>query len=139
MSSNRTLVALSVALFGVLGTGSVALAATAADEAAAISSATVTSAQAIATVEAKSGGKVVELQLTATASAPIYNVTAQLTDGTESNFIVDALTGAVTPSTDVASGNSDDGETADAGSDDQGAGEAAGDSDGGSNEDGSTD
>lgn len=71
-------------------------------EVSALSGVTVTVADAVAAVEAKNGGKVVELTLSGTADAPIYDLTAQMPDGTESNFTVDAKTGVVATSADVA-------------------------------------
>ncbi|MBN9306007.1 MAG: hypothetical protein BGO82_00750 [Devosia sp. 67-54] len=71
-------------------------------ESSALSGATVSVAEAVAAVEANGQGKVVELALAGSASAPVYNVTVQMPDGTESNFTVDARTGKVAASTDVA-------------------------------------
>jgi uncharacterized iron-regulated membrane protein len=71
-------------------------------ESSASSGATVSVAEAVAAVEANGQGKVVELALAGSASAPVYNVTVQMPDGTESNFTVDAKTGKVAASADVA-------------------------------------
>jgi hypothetical protein len=68
----------------------------------ALSGATVSAAEAVAAVEANGRGRVVELALAGPALAPMYNITVQTPDGTESNFTVDAKTGKVASSPDVA-------------------------------------
>ena len=94
-------------------------------ETAALSGTTVTVADAVAAVEAKGQGKVVELTLAGSATAPVYNVTAQMPDGTENNFTVDAKTGKVATSTDVADNQAstepEDGNGSDAGETGEGA------------------
>ena len=92
-----------LALLLVGGAAQAAFAATQSNaEASALSGVTVTIAEAITAVEAKNQGKVVELALAGTATAPTYNVTVQMPDGTESNFTVNAKTGSVTTGTDLA-------------------------------------
>lgn len=56
----------------------------------------ISASEAIATVEAASGGKVVEFTLDVDGTVPSYQVTVLGTDGTESNYLVDAVTGAAT-------------------------------------------
>lgn len=56
----------------------------------------ITASEAIATVEAASGGKVVELTLDVDGNVPSFQVTVLAMDGTESNYLVDAVTGIAT-------------------------------------------
>lgn len=56
----------------------------------------ISASEAIATVENTSGGKVVEFTLDMDGTAPSYQVTALASDGTESNYLVDAVTGVAT-------------------------------------------
>ena len=56
----------------------------------------ITASEAIATVEAASGGKVVELTLDVAGNMPSFQVTVLAMDGTESNYLVDAVTGVAT-------------------------------------------
>ena len=56
----------------------------------------ITATEAIATVEAASGGKVVELTLDMDGTVASFQVTVLGPDGTESNYLVDAVTGAAT-------------------------------------------
>ena len=128
LSKNAAILALLVAITA----GSSAFAAqTAPSEASALASATVTATRAIGTVEAKSHGKVIELALAMDGTSPVYNVTVLLTNGTESNFTVDAMTGTIAPSSDVADNQGSDNEAAGVEAND-GAGE-------GSTEDGGAD
>lgn len=85
-----------------------------------VSGVTVSVADAVSAAEAKGQGKVVELALAGTPSQPVYNVTVQKPDGTEGNYVVNAKTGAIALSTDVADnqGNAaEQGEQEDGGAD----------------------
>lgn len=62
----------------------------------AVNAAKVTAADAVAAAENASSGKVVELSLNIEATTPAYRVTVVSKDGTETNYIVDATTGAAT-------------------------------------------
>lgn len=96
-------------------------------ETSALSGVTVSVANAVSSVEAKEQGKVVELALAGSPSKPIYNVTVQLPDGTETNFTVDAKTGTVASGSDVADnqGNgAEQGEQEDGGNDNGESGES---------------
>jgi uncharacterized membrane protein YkoI len=89
-----------------LGTLQVAFAAqTDNAEASALSSVKLNAADAIAAVEANQSGKVVELTLDGNASQPVYRVTTQTSDGTESNFVVDAKSGDVSVGDDSSKEN----------------------------------
>jgi len=113
----------------VLGFGSAAFAAANVSDPAevkALDSATVTAAEAIASVESNSGGKVVELVLQDVNGNPVYQVSVSSSDGTELTFLVDGRsgkvkTGADTQDTAQAVGATDKTET----------GESAGDADSG--------
>jgi hypothetical protein len=59
----------------------------------ALTAAKVSAGYAVASAEIASGGKVVELSLDMEATAPSYRVTAVSTDGTDTNYLVDATTG----------------------------------------------
>lgn len=63
--------------------------------AAPLGAATVDAATAIAAVEKLGHGRVVELTLAGHGAAATYSVTLQSDDGTETNYVVDAVTGAV--------------------------------------------
>lgn len=62
----------------------------------ALTASKVAAADAVATVETASGGKVVELSLDMEAATPAYRVTAVAKDGAETNYMVDATTGKAT-------------------------------------------
>jgi len=116
-------------------------------EIASLASVSVSAADAIAAVEKIGGGKVVELSLDA-AGAAHYAVTVMATDGTETNYVVDANTGAVVQVGEAWSDKGDgDGETMDDTSTDNGDGDGEtaddaqgqqdqGDGDGETNDDG---
>ncbi len=119
-----------VAVLIAIGAGQQAIAATAeTSEVSALAAASVTAADAIASVEAQSKGRVVELALAAAGTSPIYNVTVQMPDGTESNFTVDARTGAIAASADAGDKQSAD----NAAEPEDGAGNDGGEAEGGSN------
>lgn len=63
--------------------------------AAPLGAAKVDAAAAIAAVEKLGHGRVVELTLAGHGAAATYSVTLQSDDGTETNYVVDAVTGAV--------------------------------------------
>lgn len=63
-------------------------------EIASLASVTVSATDAIAAAEKAGSGKVVELTLDA-SGAPHYAITLLAIDGTETNYVVDAMTGAV--------------------------------------------
>lgn len=113
----------------VAGFGGAALAAANVSDPAeikALDSATVTAAEAIASVESSSGGKVVELVLQDPNGKPVYQVSVSNSDGTELSFLVDGRSGRVqagadTQDTAPGSGTNDKTET----------GEGAGDADSG--------
>ncbi|MGV8949729.1 MAG: PepSY domain-containing protein [Cypionkella sp.] len=56
----------------------------------------ISASEAIASVEAASGGKVVEFTLDMDGNVPNYQVTVLAPDGKESSYLVDAVTGAAT-------------------------------------------
>jgi hypothetical protein len=56
----------------------------------------VAAADAVASAETASGGKVVELSLDLEGKTPAYRVTTVSSDGTETNYLVDGLTGTST-------------------------------------------
>lgn len=56
----------------------------------------ISASEAITTVEAASGGKVVEFTLDMDGTVASYQVTVLASDGTEINYLVDAVTGATT-------------------------------------------
>ncbi len=119
---------LTLALAMVVATGGFAAMAApneAIAEAAALGAVTVSVTDAIAAVEAKGTGKVVELALLHEGNVAVYHVTTLLPDGTETNYAVDATTGAVVATVDVGQG--EDGEQADGRDQDDGNG---GDGDG---------
>jgi len=104
-------------------------------EIAALASVSVSAADAIVAVEKLGKGTVVELTLE-TSGAPHYAITTLATDGTETNYVVDARTGAAVEVGEAWSDKDDgDGETMDDGpqsDDEQG-------SDGETNDDGQAD
>lgn len=91
-------------------------------EAAALDTVKVSIGDAIAAVEAKNTGKVVEITLVSDGAIAVYDVTTLMPDGTETNYAVDATTGDVVATVDQGDG---DGEMADdaGGQDDQGDGD----------------
>jgi|GEM_PF-6676127 len=119
-----------VAVLIAMGLGQPAFAATAeTSEVSALAATSVTAADATASVEAQSKGKVVELTLATAGASAVYNVTVQMPDGTESNFTVDAKTGAIAPSADAG-----DKQSADNGSEpEDGPGNDSGEGESGSN------
>ncbi|MDB5612937.1 MAG: hypothetical protein JWQ22_590 [Devosia sp.] len=56
----------------------------------------ISASEAITTVEAASGGKVVEFTLDMDGTVASYQVTVLASDGIEINYLVDAVTGAAT-------------------------------------------
>jgi len=101
-------------------------------EAAALGNVKVSISEAIAAVEAKQTGKVVEITLMSDGATAVYDVTTLMPDGTETNYAVDANTGDVVATVDQGDG---DGEIAnDNGG--QGDGETADDNNGGDQGDG---
>ncbi len=147
MQIRSTLIAAALTLAAFSGVASAQQADDTA-EIAALASVTVSASDAVAAVEKLSNGKVVELSLEAGGAAH-YSATAMTADGTETNYVVDATTGAVVQVGDAVSDNGDgDGETMDDAQTDRGDGdgEAAddaagsqdqGDGDGETNDDGS--
>ncbi len=82
-------------------------------EISALASVTVSATDAIAAAEKAGNGKVVELTLEA-SGAPHYAITLQAADGTETNYVVDAMTGAAVQVGEASADNGDgDGETMD--------------------------
>ena len=79
-----------------------------ASEASALASVTVSPADAIAAVEAKGTGKVVEMVLLSEGAAAVYQITTLMPDGTETNYAVDAKTGSVVTTVDVHDEDGDD-------------------------------
>lgn len=106
-------------------------------EAAALDTVKVSISEAIAAVEAKKTGKVVEATLVSDGATTVYELTTLMPDGTETNYAVDASTGDVVATVDQGDG---DGEMADdnGGRNDQGDGdgETADDGNGGDKDDG---
>ena len=72
----------------------------AAAEAAAVGAVSVTLADAIASVEAMNSGKVVEAALVTADATSVYQITTLQPDGTETNYAVDAKSGAVVTTVD---------------------------------------
>jgi len=103
-------------------------------ETSAVAGATVTASEAIAAVEKLGTGKVVELTLEGQGTAIVYAVTLMGTDGTETNYEVDAKTGAVVETGEARSDDQGDGdgETQDDGP--GGHGQDQGDGDGEAND-----
>jgi uncharacterized membrane protein YkoI len=100
-------------------------------ETAAVSGATITASEAIASAEKQGKGKVVELTLEGRGTAVVYVITLMDTDGTETNFTVDGKTGAVVETGEAADQGDGDGETRD----DNGQGDGSGgDGDGETND-----
>jgi len=118
MTIRAYLVAAALAAYAVSGAAH-AQQADDATEVAALASLSVNAADAIAAAEAAGSGKVVELFLSA-SGAPHYAVTLMAADGTETNFVVDANTGAVVQVGEAWSDGDGDGETADDGPDGEG-------------------
>lgn len=79
-------------------------------EAAALDQVTVTLAEAVATVEAQNTGTIVEAALLSESGASVFHITTLQPDGTETNYAVDARTGAVVTTVDVAGEEDDDNE-----------------------------
>lgn len=84
----------------------------------AMTTATVSAAQAAAAAEKLGKGKVTELSLDMEGATPGYRVTLVAADGAETNYLVDAITGTATlvlePNRDEqGQDNEQDGETAD--------------------------
>lgn len=91
-----------------------------ASEISALAAAKLDAAAAIAAVEKLGNGRVVELTLEGHGAAVTYAVTLQADDGTETNYVVDAVTGAVVQtgeawSNDEPAGGDGDGEVGDDG------------------------
>ena len=94
---------LALVLLGIgLGFPAAALAASAKQEpnADALMKAKVTAAEAVASVEKQAPGQVIELDLGMRGGALAYTVTVLGSNGTESEFLVDAGSGAVSPYTE---------------------------------------
>lgn len=79
-------------------------------EGSALANVSVSAADAIAAVEAKGTGKVVEFTLLSEGNTSVYHVTTLTPDGAETNYAVDAKTGAVVATVDIASNDSGDGD-----------------------------
>ena len=103
-------------------------------EASAVAGATVSASEAIAAVEKLGSGKVVELNLEGHGGAIVYAITLMGTDGAETNYVVDAKTGAVVETGEAWSDDQGDGdgETQDDGP--NGEGQDQGDGDGETND-----
>lgn len=86
----KSILASGVLIFGLSGA---ALAAS--------SSPAITAADAVAAVEASSGGKVVQLLLADRNGQPDYQVSVLKSDGTRANFLIDGRTGKVTAARQV--------------------------------------
>ena len=116
-----------------LGLSGAALAANSASDQSemnAFSQAKVGASDAVKSVESKSRGKVVELTLMGQAGKPAYQISVMQADGTETTFLVDAITGAVSETTDVqdmaqAAGENDAAEAGESANDDDSANEDA--------------
>jgi hypothetical protein len=85
----------------------------------ALTAAKIAAADAVASVETASGGKVAELSLDMESATPAYRVTAVSKDGTETNYLVDATTGKATLFLEAKSSNdtADENEGGDEGDD----------------------
>lgn len=105
-----------------------------ASETSALAGATVSAGEAIAALEKLGSGKVVELTLEGHGTAIVYVVTLMNTDGTETNYVVDAKSGAVVETGEASSNDQGDGdgEIQDDGPD--GHGQDQGDGDGEAND-----
>ena len=79
-------------------------------EAGILAGVTVPAADAIAAVETKDTGKVVELTLMSEGPTAVYQLTTLMADGTETNYAVDAKTGAVVTTIDTHQDSADEGE-----------------------------
>ncbi len=103
-------------------------------ETSAVAAATVSATEAIAAVEKLGNGKVVELSLDGHGTGVVYAITLINTEGTETNYVVDAKTGAVVETGEASSDDQGDGdgETQDDGPD--GHGQDQGDGDGEAND-----
>jgi hypothetical protein len=101
-------------------------------EIAAATTAKIDAVAAIGAVEKQGNGKVVELALEGHGAAVTYAVTLMAADGTETNYVVDALTGAVVQTGEAWSDQKDGGEVQDDGPNAQ----DMGDGDGETNDDG---
>lgn len=79
-------------------------------EAAALDAVTVTLAEAVSAVEAKNTGKVVEAALVTEGTTSVYQITTMQTGGTETNYAVDASSGAVVVTVDMEDGHGKQGD-----------------------------
>lgn len=103
-------------------------------ETSALAAATVSATEAIAAVEKLGNGKVVELALEGHGAAIVYSITLMGTDGAETNYVVDAKTGAVVETGEAWSNDQGDGDGEAQNDGPDGHGQDQGDGDGEAND-----
>ena len=91
----------AVIALGLVGTAFAATTAPDPAELKAVGGATITAAEAVASVESKSRGKVVELTLRSEGGRPVYQVSVSSADGIELTYLVDAESGALKEASDI--------------------------------------
>lgn len=103
----KTAAPIAIALLLATGGYSAFAQSEAATEATAVEAAKVTLAEAVASVEAKNTGKVVEAALVTEGTASVYLITTLQADGTETNYAVDATSGAIVVTVDMQGDHQD--------------------------------
>lgn len=97
----KSYASIALALLMTGGVSAALAASNGATEASALDSVTVSISDAIAAVEAKGTGKVVEAVLMSEGTVAVYEITTLMADGTETNYAVDAKTGDVVATVDA--------------------------------------